>query len=104
MTSASGIASSVLRVSAFMQMHLQPVEDRAPPDAAIAWPQHPVSFVGEVQKLRVDTHPLRRGKRLIAFRQIDAIIELPMHDQHPRLPLAYDIQGRPLPVRRAVCV
>src|SRR2546429_3961747 len=42
-SSASGTASSVLRVSAFMQVHLQPVEDRAPPDAAIPRPQHPVS-------------------------------------------------------------
>src|SRR5882762_10236811 len=102
--SASGVASRVLRVSAFMQVHLQPVEDRAPPDAAVTRPQHPVSFVGEVQELRVDTHPLRRRKRLISFGKIDAIIELRMHDQHRRLPVADKIERRPLLVERAVRV
>src|SRR2546430_10909977 len=74
-SSASGTASSVLRVRAFIEMHLQPVEDRAPPDAAIPRPQHPVSFVREVQEFRVESHPFSRRERLIPLREIHPIID-----------------------------
>src|SRR2546422_7463846 len=60
-SSASGTASSVLRVRAFMQVHLQPVEDCAPPDAAVSRAQHTRSFVGGGQENLVQTpQPCRR--------------------------------------------
>src|SRR5439155_14578941 len=93
-TSASGIASSVLRVRAFIQMHLQPVEDRAPPDAAIARPQHPVPFVREGEEFRVDAYALRGREGLIAFGKIHTVIELRMHDKHRRLPIVEKLQRR----------
>src|SRR2546428_483601 len=82
----------------------QPAEDLPPPEAAFARPPPPVSFVGEVKDLRVDPRPLRRRKRLISFREIDSVIELRMHDQQRRLPVADKIQRRPLLVERAVRV
>src|SRR5438552_2504877 len=91
-TSASGIANSVLRVRAFIQVHLQPVEDRAPPDAAIARPEHPVSLVGEVEELGVETHPLGGRERLIAFRQVHTIIELAVNNQQRCLPITYAVE------------
>src|SRR5437016_9695213 len=102
--SASGIASSVLRVRAFTKMYLQPVEDGAPPDAAIARPQHPVPFVREGEEFRVDAYALRGREGLIAFGKIHPVIELRMHDQHRRLPIADKIQRRPFLVERAVRV
>src|SRR5207249_11497231 len=87
-----------------MEMYLQPVEDRAPPDAAIAGSQHPVPFVGKREKLRVETHALRRRKRLISFREIDPVVELAVHDQDRRLPVTDMIERRPLLVEIAIGV
>src|SRR2546422_11417184 len=69
-SSASGTASSVLRVRAFMQAHLQPVEDCAPPDAAVTRPQPPVALLGEGEGLTGHNPPPRPRARPISFLQI----------------------------------
>src|SRR6266511_322248 len=59
-------------------------------------------YVREVEELRIDAHALRGRECLIAFGQIHAVVQLRMHDQHRRLPVAHMIQRRPLFVKSAV--
>src|SRR5580765_375307 len=87
-TKAMASASSVLRVRAFTQVSLQPVENGSPPDAPVARTQHPVSLIGEIQELGVEAHSLGCGERLVAFGQVDAVIELSVDHEQRRLPVA----------------
>src|SRR3569832_786553 len=81
---------------------IDPVIDGAIPELRILRLLHPVTFVGEIQLLRLHFLPLQGGEQLVPLADVETIIELPVDDQGWSLHLRRVEVWRPLAIELAI--